>query len=141
MYITGSSRHPRSSAPGCSSPVHVRVHHGPRALVLEVQGVLAHLHADVAHFAPVLAPRVPDDPVLARGPAGTPADDGDDVVHALARQSRDARGVVKDRARIDAARDGATVEDLLLHGVGAADGPVVGDSGARVLDDGHALAL
>merc|ERR1719261_227588 len=111
--------------------------HGPGARVLEVQ--LAEGHADVAHLAPVLAPGVAHDPVLALSRVCAPAHDADDVVHTLAGERGHARGVVEDRAGVDAARDGAAREDLLLHGVGAVDLAEVADGGVRVLQDRAAL--
>merc|ERR1711959_82868 len=53
---------------------------GPRALGLELEGIVALLDTNVTHLAPVLAPAVADDPVLLRA-LGAPADDADDVVN------------------------------------------------------------
>merc|ERR1719261_1101765 len=112
--------------------------HGPGARVLEMQ--LAERHADVAHLAPVLAPGVTHDPVLALGRVRAPAHDADDMVHAFAGERGDARRVVEDRAGVDAARDRAARKDLLLHRVGAADLAEVADGGVRELQDRAALA-
>merc|ERR1711998_39829 len=119
-----------------TSPV---VRHSPCTLLLELQS--AECDTDVAHLAPELAPRVAHDPVLAVGLAvGAPADDGDDVVHTLARVGGDAASVLEDGRCVDAASDGATLVDLLLHGVSTRDGPVLGDGGVGVVGDSTAEA-
>merc|ERR1719231_617982 len=108
--------------------------HGERALLLDEQG--AELDAHVAHLAPELAPRVAHDPV-----GIAPAHDGDNVVDALALVVGDAAGVFEDGAGVDAARDGAALVDLLLHGVLARDGAVLRDGDVGVLAEADALAL
>merc|ERR1719223_1047585 len=116
------------------------VDHGPSALLLEVERVVALGDADVAHLAPELAPRVADDPVLGAA-LGAPADDRDDVVDAVAGHGDDAASVVEDRAGVNAARDRAALVDLLGHGVGALDRAELGYGDVRVLGEADALAL
>ena len=52
----------------------------------------------------------------------------------------DAARVLLDRDRVDAARDRAAREDLLLHSLGARDRAVVGDRGVRVLGQAGTLS-
>merc|ERR1719201_5760 len=74
----------------------VRLHGGPRALLLDHER--AKLDPNVAHLAPVLSPRVPDDPVLGIGRIIlAPANDRDNVIDALASLVGNTTLVVQDR--------------------------------------------
>merc|ERR1711920_196812 len=108
--------------------------HSPRAPpLLQREGPEG--DADVAHFPPVLAPRIAHDPVAAVIVVLAPANNGDHVV--------DLRGlrplldhpalVVQQGFRGDVTGDGAVREDLFHYGRPAADGAVVrdGDVGVR----------
>ena len=78
-------------------------------------------HAHVAHFAPVLAPGVPHDPVQPAISVCAPPHDGNRVVSRVAFVGDDAARVVQYWIRINVARDGPAAEELLLHGRGAND--------------------
>mmetsp|Transcript_120798 Transcript_120798/g.385664 ORF Transcript_120798/g.385664 Transcript_120798/m.385664 type:complete len:416 (+) Transcript_120798:265-1512(+) len=108
----------------------VRLDDSPCALVLD--GERSPGHADVAHLAPVLAPRVADNPLHAVPGVRAPAHHGDDVVDAHALRLDDAGLVVEQRVRVDAAGDGAAAVDLLHHGLRPTDGAVVRDGDVRV---------
>jgi len=76
--------------------------------------------------------RVADNPVEALGRVGAPSDNRDDVVgHQREALGNPAR-VRQDLGRVDAARDRAAVEDLLLHGGGTGDGAVLSDGSVGV---------
>mmetsp|Transcript_24067 Transcript_24067/g.72312 ORF Transcript_24067/g.72312 Transcript_24067/m.72312 type:complete len:382 (-) Transcript_24067:8-1153(-) len=111
---------------------------GPGALVLEAERAPG--HADVAHLAPILTPRVPHDPIEALLRVGAPAGDGDDVVNALALCLDDAGLVVQQRHRVDAASDRAALEDLLHHRLLASDRAVVGNRHVGILGQAAAGA-
>mmetsp|Transcript_11730 Transcript_11730/g.26759 ORF Transcript_11730/g.26759 Transcript_11730/m.26759 type:complete len:287 (-) Transcript_11730:227-1087(-) len=112
--------------------------HGPRALILDKERALG--HPDIAHLTPVLAPRVAHNPVEALRRVRAPADNGDDVIDALAHGLDDALLVVEERLGVDAARDGPALVDLLHHGISPADGAVVGDRGVGVVGEASAGA-
>mmetsp|Transcript_13102 Transcript_13102/g.34040 ORF Transcript_13102/g.34040 Transcript_13102/m.34040 type:complete len:205 (+) Transcript_13102:269-883(+) len=116
----------------------VRLHDGPRALVLDQESTLGDAH--VAHLAPILTPRVADDPEEAIRGVGAPADNGDDVVDTRTLGLDDAGLVVEEGHGVDAAGDGTAVVDLLHHGIGTADGAVVGDGDVRVGGEAGARA-
>mmetsp|Transcript_25036 Transcript_25036/g.62779 ORF Transcript_25036/g.62779 Transcript_25036/m.62779 type:complete len:323 (-) Transcript_25036:82-1050(-) len=104
----------------------------PSTRLLEAQRLPAGLHAHVALLAPVFTPRVPNDPIHSFLWVGPPTDNRDDVVCEERKPLGDARGVVEDRARIDAAGDRASVEDLLHHCILPRNRTVVGDRRIRV---------
>ena len=102
-------------------PLGPRRRHGPRALLLDLEG--AEGSADVAHLAPVLAPAVANDPVALVGlGVRAPADDRDDVVDAVSRVGGDAARVLEDRSGVDAARDRACRGEAWPSGSGGKGG-------------------
>lgn len=119
-------------AVGLVGPVSPGVHHGPTALLLQHQSVIAQLDADISHLAPVLTPRVAHDPVLLSANIA-PANHADHVVDPLAGLRHNASSVLQKGLCINATGDGATVEDLLLHRFRSTDGTVVGDGDVGVL--------
>ena len=94
---------------------------GPGTFILDAEGLLTADDAEEAHLAPVLAPRVPHDPVLLALLGLAPADDGDDVVDlvlVVGGLIKDAAGVVVEEVGVDARGDGSARvhlgHDLLL---------------------------
>ena len=118
------------------------VNGSPGASVFDVESVDALLDVDVAHVAPVLTPRVTDDPVfLLGGSISVPANNTDDMVNTVTGKGGDTSGVIQDGSSIDTARDGAVEGDFLGHGVSTRQGAVLRDGDGGVLGNGYALAL
>mmetsp|Transcript_66077 Transcript_66077/g.196635 ORF Transcript_66077/g.196635 Transcript_66077/m.196635 type:complete len:432 (+) Transcript_66077:518-1813(+) len=111
--------------------------HCPSAAPLKCQAAAG--DTDEALLTPVLAPTVPHNPVEALLGVSAPAHDRDDVVDEEAEAVPEDTGlVVPNGARIDAAADGTTVEDLLHHALLTGDGPKVRDRGVGVGGEAHA---
>ena len=95
--------------------VHVRPRAGrrPRNFVLDSERVDSTNDAKKAHFTPILAPGVTNDPILRAIVRGTPTDDGDDVVDFKLRSVRvDASDVSAQAVGIDAGGHWASGIDL-----------------------------
>mmetsp|Transcript_100151 Transcript_100151/g.323030 ORF Transcript_100151/g.323030 Transcript_100151/m.323030 type:complete len:388 (+) Transcript_100151:683-1846(+) len=99
--------------------------HGPLAVRLDAQGVLATADAEPAVVPPVGAPAVTPDPVVL-APLRTVTDDGDGVVRLLlaaagALHDAEVGQLLEDRVlAADGARDGPPLQ-LSHHGLGAID--------------------
>ena len=104
--------------------------------------IVAQDEPEVPHLAPVLSPRVPDDPVLATiVRVVTPADHANDVVGHFVQHGRIGEytaSVFFNRTGIDLARDWAASENFRLHLVRALHLAVLGDGGIGVNVNGGA---
>jgi len=98
---------------------------GPCARLFDQKGT--EFDTDVSHFAPVLAPTVANDPVLALFLVVAPSYDGDNVVDLGTGHGGDTTGVLEDWGGVNTAGNWSTGKDFFLHGVLAIDGSVLGN--------------
>lgn len=97
-----------------------------------VQRVHASNYAEVAFFAPIGAPGVTDIPELSAVFVNAPSDDGDNVVRVVHVGRVDVHAacvvVAQIASGVDAACDGTTGDDFVLHGGFTGDRAEFGDA-------------
>mmetsp|Transcript_7280 Transcript_7280/g.17631 ORF Transcript_7280/g.17631 Transcript_7280/m.17631 type:complete len:271 (-) Transcript_7280:906-1718(-) len=113
----------------------------PRTLVLDTGLRAASLQAEKTHFAPVFAPAVATDPVLAHLLVDAPPDNGNHVVDGpgAVRNIEHAIVIVAEVIGVDSACKRA-LQQFLLHVLDSRDHAVLRDRRIREMREAHARA-
>mmetsp|Transcript_24465 Transcript_24465/g.39161 ORF Transcript_24465/g.39161 Transcript_24465/m.39161 type:complete len:288 (-) Transcript_24465:533-1396(-) len=115
----------------------VIVHHCPCTRLLQCQSAM--LHADVTLFAPILTPRISNNPIEAFFLVSTPSHHRNDMICHETETCRNASLIVFDGSCINSACNRTPIENFFLHRCLSRNGTVIRDRHVGVVRESDAL--